>query len=276
MIDDFKVFDSHLHYLGRFKPRNESILEYMDRFGIDKAAITTLNRDASLNAIMTTGNKDANNNHIIEQFVQKEQYDHGPVRALVDAHPERLVGFFWFNPKIAEESDWKLLRTYIEQYGFKGIKTQTFVDLLKIPEDLHLLAEFCIEYDLPLFIHSGTPFFFQKPVRLKAYYRLVKRYKELKVILGHSAFTMEHTISLLRYFRGFKNVFYETSCSIPYGIMTLIKAMGSGQVIYGSDAPAATTPDIEINKIRILNLPPEIARQVFYDNFNKLIGLTEE
>ncbi|MFO8017284.1 MAG: amidohydrolase family protein [Promethearchaeia archaeon] len=271
MIDGSKVFDAHMHYIGRFKSRDESLLEYMDRYEIDKAAITTLNQNASLKAFLASSNGNPNDENELERHFQPKQYNHETVRKLVKKHPDRLIGFFWFNPATAEEQDWNVLKTYIEKYGFKGVKTQTFVDQLSIPGDLYSLAEFCIDHDLPLFIHSGSPFFFQNPVRVKSYYDLAKKYEDLKLILGHAAFTMENTINLLYYFRNFSNVYFETSCSIPYGIMTLIKAMGTDRVIYGSDAPAATNPDIEINKIRMLNLNEKITQQVFYDNFNSLI-----
>ena len=54
--------------------------------------------------------------------------------------------------------------------------------------------------------------------------------------------------------------------------MTLIKIMGDHRVVYGSDAPSATNPDIEINKIKMLNLSKETLENVFYNNINKLIG----
>ena len=47
--------------------------------------------------------------------------------------------------------------------------------------------------------------------------------------------------------------------------------MGQKRVMYGSDAPAATTPDIEINKIKILNLKKNVLEDVFYNNISNLI-----
>jgi len=270
MIDGIKIFDAHTHHLGRFKRRDETLVEFLDRFNIDKAVVTTLNKSANLNAILNA-NRDEAESEFLDKFVQKKQYDHEEVRKMVEKNPDRLVGFYWFNPRIADDEDWKLLEKYIVDYKFKGVKTQCYVDMLKIPEDLYLLAEFCIDKDIPLFLHSGSGFFFQKSVRSKDYYKLVRKYKDLKVILGHAAFTMEYAISLLKFFAKTPNVFFETSVSIPYGIMTLIKAMGSHRVMYGSDAPTATSPDIEIDKIRILNLDERTLEDVFYNTINNLI-----
>ncbi len=272
MIDNIKIFDAHIHYLGRFKKRNETLTDFMDKYHIDRAVVTTLNQAANLNTLLNT-DKGEEETVFLNKIALKEQYDHEEVRNLVENNPERLVGVYWFNPRIATDEDWKLLKKYITDYNFKGVKTQCYVDLLKVPEDLYSLAEFCVEYDVPLFLHSGSGFFFQKSVRAKDYHDLFRKYKELKAVILHAAFTMEYTISCLRYFTRMTNVYFETSVSIPYGIMTLIKAMGAERVLYGSDAPAATTPDIEINKIRILNLDEETLNKVFYENTRDLLGV---
>lgn len=271
MIDGIKIFDAHMHYLGRFKKREEPLTVFLDKYGIDKAIITSLNQAASLSALMSN-DENVDEKTFLNQFVMKQQYNHEEVRKLIQAHPERLVGFFWFNPRIASNDDWRLLERYIKEYRFKGVKTQCFVDLLKVPDDLYSLSEFCIDRNVPLFLHSGVPFFYQGAFSAKDYYELAKKYKDLKVIIGHAAFSMEYCINCIRYFRTLPNVYFETSTSIPYGIMTLIKTMGSNRVMYGSDAPTANPPDIEINKIKVLNLDKQTLEDVFYNTVSKLIG----
>jgi len=269
MIDNIRIFDAHMHILGRFKPRDEPLVDYMSRFKIDRAIVTTVNEQTSLNALLNNQN---NNLEYMQMFAAKSQYDHIQVLNAVRKHPERLTGFFWFNPRIANEDDWRLLERYIHEYNFKGVKIQPYVDMLKVPDHLHELAEFCIDADIPLFLHSGSGFFFQQSVRAKNYHRLVKKHKDLKVIIGHAAFTMEYCINCLRYFLKTPNVYFETSVSIPYGIMTLIKAMGADRVLYGSDAPTATPPDVEIAKIKLFKFDEKIQQKVFFDNLVRLIG----
>ena len=275
MIDGIKIFDAHVHYLGRFKKRDESIVEYLEKFGIDNAIITTVNKHTTLEKFNLLPDENSMENFneamFIEHFGLKDQLDHGEVLKLVQEN-EKLFGFYWFNPKIANDDDWKLMKKYIIEYGFKGVKTQMCVDLLKIPEDLFSLADFCIKYDVPLFLHSSVGFFFQDAFRAKDYYDFIKEFPELKCIIGHAAYSMEYCINLLRYFTNLPNVLFETSVSIPYGIMTLIKIMGDHRVIFGSDAPSATNPDIEINKIKMLNLSKKTLENVFYNNISKLIG----
>ena len=273
MIDNIKIFDAHMHFMGRFKNRDESLINFMDRFGIDKAVVTALNQEASLNAILRS-DVNIKASEFLENFLPKGQYNHEEVSKIAKANPDRIFGFFWFNPKIATKEDWNLLDKYIREYNFRGVKTQCFVDLLRVPSDLFKLAEFCIEKDIPLFVHSGAAFFFQKPVRVKDYFTLADKYRDLKLIIGHAGYTMEYCINCLRYFARNKdtpNVYFETSVSIPYAIMTLIKGLGADRVLYGSDSPTATTPDIEINKIRILNLDKETLEKVFFRNINQLV-----
>ncbi|MGQ4875606.1 MAG: amidohydrolase family protein [Promethearchaeia archaeon] len=276
MLDNnIKIFDAHMHFIGRFKKRDESIIQFMDRYGIDKALITSVNEAANLKAILSSNPNEAEN-EFLEKFMQKKQYDHENVLQLVKSNPERLFGVYWFNPRIATDEDWDLLRKYIVDYKFRGVKTQCYVDMLKVPSDFIELAKFCIDLDIPLFVHSGSGFFFQKTVRVKDYFRLAKKFKELKLVILHAAYNMEYVINCLRYFARNKdtpNVYFETSVSVPYGIMTLIKAIGSKRVIFGSDSPAATPPDIEIKKITCLGLEEEILHDVFYNNIARLMDI---
>ncbi len=272
MIDkDFPIFDAHMHYTGKFMNKNETLIEFLDRFGIDKAIITTLNTSANSKLLSTINNKDLTDKQLADKFYPKNQYNHEHVKKLIESHPKRLIGFYWFNPRIADEKDWKELTRYIKNYNFKGVKTQASLDNLDPLTDMDKLAEFCIDLDIPLYFHSGINFYFQKPFKIQSLYELKKKYKKLKLIIGHAAYTMEYMISLLRYFEPFPRVYFETSLSVPYGIKVLIKVMGAERVLYGSDSPPATTPDIEINKIKILDLPKDIQKKVFYENTNNLL-----
>jgi predicted TIM-barrel fold metal-dependent hydrolase len=272
MTNEIPIFDAHMHYTGKFKNKNESLIDFLDRFEIEKAIITTLNTSANSKLLLTL-NDQISDQDLAKQFYPNEQYNHDKVRELVKSNPKRFIGFYWFNPKIADKQDWNELISYITDHNFKGVKTQASLDNLNPESNLDKLAEFCIKYDIPLYYHSGTSFHFQEPFRVQSLFRFKKRYEKLKLIIGHAAFTMEYMISLLRYFKNVPNVYFETSLSIPYGIKVLIKVMGESRILYGSDSPAATTPDIEIEKIKLLNLSENVQKKVFYENIHRLLGL---
>ena len=42
-----------------------------------------------------------------EEFDLNSQLDHTDVLELTKKHPDRLTGFYWFNPKSPSEEDWK-------------------------------------------------------------------------------------------------------------------------------------------------------------------------
>jgi predicted TIM-barrel fold metal-dependent hydrolase len=270
--EHLKIFDAHMHYTGKFLRENERLIDFLDRFEIDKAIITTLNTSANSKLLMTL-DEHTTDDKVVKKFYSTSQHNHQKVRELVQAHPERLIGFYWFNPNVGDEKDWKELTRYIKDYKFMGVKTQASLDNLNPKLDLDRLAHFCIKFDIPLYFHSGTNFFFQKSFKVQSLYDFKKKHKALKLIIGHASFTMEYMISLIKYFKSVPNVYFETSLSVPYGVGVLIKVMGEDRVLYGSDSPAATTPDIEINKIKILNLPISTQNKVFYKNINDLLAL---
>ena len=153
-----------------------------------------------------------NENEYAEKFYTKSQYDHKELRELIKNNSDRLVGIYWFNPRIADDNDWKTLKKHIKDYNFKGVKIQASLDNLNILNDLFQLAEFCIDLDIPLFIHFGPSFFFQEPFSVKDIYSLVKKYPELKCIILHAAYTMEYCIGCLRYFPKCSNVYFFKFC----------------------------------------------------------------
>lgn len=72
--------------------------------------------------------------------------------------------------------------------------------------------------------------------------------------------------------RNYKNIYFETSCSVSYGILSLIKTMGYGQIVFGSDSPVASQLPIEIEKILYLPISKEQKQDIFYNNINGLLS----
>ena len=175
--------------MGKFKRRDETFTDFLDRFGIDKSIVTTLNTSANKN-LLIRDDINFNEKEYAEKLYAKIQYNHEEVRELIKKNSDRLVGVYWFNPRIANDNDWKILEKYIKDYSFKGVKIQASLDNLKIPNDLFQLAEFCIDLNIPLFIHSGQAFFFQEPFSVKDIYTLVKKYGEIKCVILHASYTM--------------------------------------------------------------------------------------
>jgi predicted TIM-barrel fold metal-dependent hydrolase len=70
-----------------------------------------------------------------------------------------------------------------------------------------------------------------------------------------------------------ENVYFETSCSILYGILELIKIFGADRVLFGSDSPTATPFELEYNKISSLRIPKEDKSKILGGNIKRLLNI---
>jgi len=77
MIDGIRIYDAHMHILGRFKKRDENFIEFLDRFSIDKAIITSLNTTTTMDSIHkiseATFTKDNECNHKMQLVKNKSK-----------------------------------------------------------------------------------------------------------------------------------------------------------------------------------------------------------
>jgi predicted TIM-barrel fold metal-dependent hydrolase len=72
-----------------------------------------------------------------------------------------------------------------------------------------------------------------------------------------------------------KNVYFESSVSIPFGILSYIKVFGADHVIFGSDSPPAGPWEAEYIKVSKLKIPNEIKMQILGKNIEKLLKINE-
>jgi predicted TIM-barrel fold metal-dependent hydrolase len=71
----------------------------------------------------------------------------------------------------------------------------------------------------------------------------------------------------------YENIFFETSCSVSFGIYNLIKTIGHKKILFGSDSPTASTLPIEIEKILTLpRISKEIKQDILYNNVSRLLS----
>lgn len=265
------------------KPEKD-LLKYLDKHHVDKAVLTTVNRAANPKKYSNSVLNDKKDNEtevtIQESFekfkrsMPKEQLDHQDVIDLSKRAPDRFINFFWFNPKIdseEEESGYRILENHFKK-GFKGVKIHSGIHLLKIPRDIIKLASFIQDYNnsFPLYIHLTPKFSAFGGTSGKDIVNLAKSYPNLRIIVGHAGLAMELALELGLYLKDNKNVFFETSCSIPFAILNLIRTVGHKRVIFGSDSPVTNPLQLEIDKILCLPIPDEQKQDIFYNNSIKL------
>jgi len=280
----YKIFDAHLHTYGTFLAKGDDLLSYLDRHNVEKAIITTVNRAASskiyANNDNGTGEEVTNENRVKKAFenlrkLTKDQLDHQDVINISKLDTERFRKFFWFNPKTnrdEEEKNYGILENHFKM-GFCGVKIHSGIHLIKIPRDIMSLASFMQEYDknFPLYIHFTPKFSAFGGISSKDLAKLAQSFPNLTIILGHAGLAMEFAIDFGLSLKQYKNIYFETSCSIPYAILSLVKMIGHKRLLFGSDAPVTNPIQLEIDKILCLPITNDQKQDIFYNNTNNLI-----
>jgi len=256
----------------------------MDRYNVEKAIITTINRTKYHNKqreIALNEDEDSKVTQFMDNFrdsMPKGQLPHTDVIEIAKKAPERFYKFFWFNPKLdpgKEENDYKILEEHFKK-GFSGVKIHSGFHMIKIPKDILKLVSFLQDFDknLLFYIHSIPKTSFFSGVSSRDIAKLARDFPDLRIIVGHAANTMIYAIEVGMTLGKYKNIFFETSCSVSFGIYNLIKTVGHKRILFGSDAPTASSLPIEIDKI--LNLPrtsKEMKQDILYNNVNNLLKM---
>lgn len=278
----FKIFDAHLHTFGTFLDKNEDLISYMDKNQVEKAILTTIDRAVSSRIYTNDGNiqNDTESDRLIRAFekmknsMPKDQLNHQDVIDIAAKAPNRIYKFFWFNPNVQdEEKNYKILENHFHK-GFCGVKIHSGIHLIKIPRDVLKLIEFMQKYNkkFPLFIHYTPKFTAFGGISSKDIAKIASSYPDLKIIIGHAALAMELAVDLSLSLKKYNNVFFETSCSIPYGILTLVRNVGYKRILFGSDSPVTNPLKLEIDKILSLPINDEKKQSIFYNNVWSLVG----
>ncbi len=278
----YRIFDGHFHSRGIFLPKENgsrmNLVKFLDKCGITKAVVTTLNDEANMKNVVSAlwASKSLDNADPFTEGIKNTTLDHEPVRRLVEEYPDRFVGMYWFNPNDADqEQAFRQMGTAIDDWDFRMVKIQSTIHRGRVPEDLNRVAEFCVSRDVPLFIHLSPPFFTFRGVNPLDTIPFAKQYKKLKIILGHFAYCMEACIQSCVAATLRTNLYLDTSLAVPYGVFVGYKAIGYQRMLYGSDSPAAAMPAMEIEKIQWLEIPDQEKQAIFYDNIAKLVGVED-
>jgi len=259
----------------------------LDKYNVEKAIITTVNRAAS-SKIFTNDDMSGKDGvtekdpvkkafENLRKLMPKGQLDHQDVIDLSNRDPERFYKFFWFNPKIdteQEERSYKILEDHFEK-GFCGVKIHSGINLVKVPRDSMKLASFMQDFNkkYPLFIHFTPKFSAFGGISSRDLAKLAKSFPGLQIILGHAGLAMEFAIDFGLSLKQYKNIYFETSCSIPYALLSLIKTVGHKRLLFGSDAPVTNPLKLEIDKILCLPIANFQKQDIFYNNINNLLGI---
>jgi predicted TIM-barrel fold metal-dependent hydrolase len=247
------IIDSYA-FLGRWSDwpikytTPEKLVELMNRYGIDKAVISTLN----------FSDCDGGNEEVAKA---------------VKMYPNRFIGFCVANPK-AGEAVLDELKTAIMKADFKGLRLYPADHGYRFDEDpaWQLLMEEALKQKLVISI----------PVRLIANFgmpvcppseigKVANRFPEAKIIIdGVNYGEYRETVQVMK---KYNNTFFEASC-FQYlgGVEHLVSTFGAGRVLFGTGLPLQY-PACGFARIEKAEIAEEEKALIMGENIKKLLNL---
>lgn len=168
------------------------------------------------------------------------------ILASIQKHPERLIGFCCFDALCDEAAD-EALRCI--NAGIAGVGELAFYE--SGIEDKHIqrlkpLFDLCLEYRLPILIHTNEPVGHQypgkTPLKLIQIYRLLKAFPENTIVLAHwGGGIFFYQLLKKEVAQVFSNVYFDTAASPflyrPEIYAYAMRLAGRHKILFGSDHP---------------------------------------
>lgn len=223
----YGIIDIHAH-IGTFRGYDlglETLLENLKKYGIRMALISNI--DGANVTLLTKNLSESESSRATEQAVRQ--------------HPELLRGLIWAKPENGSPDTVEPFLSHKLENGdpvFVGIKFH--------PEFNHFSADdrrvdgylkLCEKYRIPAVFHCGYPGTKSGADKI---YAVAKRHPSVPVILYHMGFFGPHepAISMAKKARINKDalLYLETAQADPDSVLSAIRDLGSGSVLFGTDA----------------------------------------
>ena len=243
------IIDAHAHMdeceIRGWYDTPERVIGFMDRFGIDKAVVST--------------------------YRNAPETDNAPMEYIVEGckkYPDRLIPFLRLNPRAGKKAV-ALLEFAVEQHAVKGVKLHPAS--YNLPPFGGITVEIMKKaayYDIPVLFHCADELM-TYPIQIGD---AMDESPDTKVILAHMGgfFHKKDAIELMK---RCPNAYTDT-CEFPFsaGIRAFIEELGPDRIFFGTDLPT-DNPAFEIEKIRILGLGQEIEEKLFCRNIASLLKI---
>lgn len=248
-----RVWDVHVHltgFPGTGKERALALLKYADRMGIDRLIVFL------------------GFSRMPSPSPQQFREDNDEVLRVLEAAPDRLLGFVYLNPNYVEESLRELDRC-VRDGPMVGVKLWIAMEchdprLDPIAERAGQLKAVILQHaywrtvpNLPDESHPGHVA------------ELAARHPKVSFISAHSGNDWERGI---RGVRAVKNVYTEVSGFDPTaGVVEMaVRELGAERVIYGSDAGGRSYAS-QLSKVRSADLSETDRRLILGGNIERLL-----
>ncbi len=184
------------------------------------------------------------------------------VAEVVAAHPGRLIGFAFVNPRADAGRVREMVGTAVERYGFRGIKIHQ--------HDGRITREVCETAR-----QFALPILYDVMGEVTAVDLVAREYPDLTFIVPHlGSFGDDYRaqVALIDLLVRFPNVYTDTSGVRRFDLLEqAVARAGAHKVLFGSDGPWLH-PAVELAKIRALGLRPEAERKILAGNVLRLLG----
>lgn len=241
------LIDIHAHiWKGNYARDKAEIVKACSLYGISKVYIS------GLNSLNPDEEEIKELNHEVYKFMQEQ--------------PGLIKGFCYVNPLHKKCLD--DLKKGIEEYRMSGMKlwVATFCD------DPHVfpLVEKCIEYGIPILVHSFHKSVGQLDNESTGIHvaNLARLYPEAKIIMAHLGANCYHGIKAIR---NCSNVWVDISGSIfrRGDIDYTINQIGAERILFGTDMPGSFL--INLGQIQEAELTQEQRDLIYYKNALKIL-----
>ena len=254
------IIDAHAH-LGCSKELYypdislESVLGIMDRLHIDKMLQT----------------------HTLLFYGEYEEAVTESIKAFKKSGG-RILSYLVFNPRKPEES-LKVINDNINKQPFVGIKIHPSLHLYPADgEDYNIIWEYASKNSIVLLTHSWAisptnPN--QVYSQVKLFEKYLKRYPEVKLILGHSGGLEEGIRKAVELAQIYPNLYLDISGDILFfGLIEfLVENAGADKILFGSDL-TMLDPRINLSRVLMAKIDSEAKRKILGLNACGLFGLS--
>lgn len=181
---------------------------------------------------------------------------------LMKRYPKQFSGLAVANPWYGSKAAPMLEQAFVQ--GLRGLYLHPGRQGFHLTETVvHPLIEVCRRHHKPVYSHTGTPVC-SEPFQLA---ELARQFPEVTFVMGHAAYP-DFWYDVVTALQQAPNLLVETSCQVGGIIQNAIETVGPERVLFGSGWPRST-PGVELLKIELLQLRPEIMRVIMENNARK-------
>jgi uncharacterized protein len=159
--------------------------------------------------------------------------------------PDRLIPFFSIDPR--RHDSLKMFQRAVEDWGMKGLKLHPTAGFYPLDEACYPLYEACVEYGMPVIIHTGSQpapmkFRFARPIYVDD---VAADFPDLKIIMAHVGHAMWEEALLVAGvkpnvsfdFSGWQITYNEHPADFYRMLRQVLDVVGPWRVFYGTDGP---------------------------------------